>query len=158
GIGKEIAFAFAEAGAKGVLCADIKDDAATKIAKESKGLAASPKFEAVGVAVDIANAHSVQSMVDVALKKFGRIDCLVNAAGVPVVPFHMTSEEDFRRVFGVNARGSFLLSKAIIHVVSAMAFGAGPCKVLYITAQHALLGITRASGKLSKHDSTTTQW
>jgi NAD(P)-dependent dehydrogenase (short-subunit alcohol dehydrogenase family) len=90
------------------------------------------------------------------------------------VPFHETSDEDFDKVFNVNARGAFLVSKAvvpvmagqepynvttkrfgkrslsrgsIVNVASAMAFGAVPCKTPYITAKHALLGITRASGK-----------
>jgi NAD(P)-dependent dehydrogenase (short-subunit alcohol dehydrogenase family) len=96
-----------------------------------------------------------------------------------VVPFHQTSDEDFSRVFDVNARGAFLLSKmiapvmasqepytvetnrfgtrqlsrgAIVHIASAMAFGAVPCKTPYITAKHALLGITRSSGTYSHPD------
>lgn len=98
-----------------------------------------------------------------------------------IVSFHATSDEDISRVFNVNARGAFLLSKAvapvmagqeahtvttkrfgtrtpshgaIIHVASAMAFGAVPCKAPYITAKHALLGITRASGKLPQPNTT----
>jgi NAD(P)-dependent dehydrogenase (short-subunit alcohol dehydrogenase family) len=57
GIGKEIAFAFAEAGAKGVLCADIGGDEATKVAKESRALATSPDFKALSFSFDITDAH-----------------------------------------------------------------------------------------------------
>lgn len=82
GIGKETTFAFAEAGVKGVLCADIKGDETNKVAQESKGLTASPEFKAVGFAVDITDARSVQSLVEFALKEFRRIGYLVNAADV----------------------------------------------------------------------------
>jgi NAD(P)-dependent dehydrogenase (short-subunit alcohol dehydrogenase family) len=89
-------------------------------------------------------------------------------------PFHETSDEDFDRLLNVNARGAYLVSKAvatamasqepttistkrfgvrtlsrgsIVNVASAMAFGALPGKTPYVTSKHALLGITRASGK-----------
>ncbi|PVI03083.1 NAD(P)-binding protein [Periconia macrospinosa] len=171
GIGKEAVFALAEAGAKGVICADIKGDEVKAIAEQSKALAASPDFKSSGFAVDVTDSQSVQSLVRFAVNEFGRIDYLINAAGVRSRSAAMVSN-NFNRVHDVNARGAFLLSKAvapvmagqepytittkrfgertlscgsIVHVASAMAFGAVPCKTAYITAKHALLGITRAS-------------
>lgn len=195
GIGREIVFAFAEAGAKGIICADIKVDDATRVAEESKVIASSEDFKALSCSLDITKSQSVNALVDFAVKEFGRIDFLVNAAGVSshhhvsviavlikftqidveaLLPFQVTSEDDMNRVMSVNAHGAFIISKAaalvmtaqeprtlttkrfgtrslsrgaIVHIASAMAFGAVPYKTPYITAKHALLGIVRASGK-----------
>ncbi|OAG10984.1 uncharacterized protein CC84DRAFT_1173290 [Paraphaeosphaeria sporulosa] len=107
GIGKEAVFAFAEAGAEDNICADLKGNEPP----------ASPK----------------KSLVDFAVQEFARIDYLVNAAGArtetsiskarltrashidveAVVPSHLTSDADLTRVFDVNARGAFLLYKAV---------------------------------------------
>ena len=84
GIGKEAAFSLAESGAKGIVFADIRGDAATKAAEECKGLAVSTDFKSIGLPVDVTDAKSVQSLVEFALKEFGRIDYLVNAAGASV--------------------------------------------------------------------------
>jgi NAD(P)-dependent dehydrogenase (short-subunit alcohol dehydrogenase family) len=82
GIGKEIVFALAEAGAKGVLCADLKGDEASKVAEESKSFATVLDFRAFVFEVDITDAQSVQALAEFGLKQFGRVDYLVNAAGV----------------------------------------------------------------------------
>ncbi|ORY09576.1 hypothetical protein BCR34DRAFT_665425 [Clohesyomyces aquaticus] len=175
GIGKETALAFAEAGAKGVLFGDLQAEKVAEVAEESKKSAASDEYKAVSCKVDITNVQSIQDMVALALKEFGRVDYLVNSAGADIkalAPFHETSDEDFDRVLNVNAKGAYLVSKAvavviavqepvkvstkrfgertlsrgaIVNVASAMAFGAVPGKTPYITSKHALLGITRAS-------------
>jgi len=67
---------------KGVLFADLQGDKASQIASESNKTASSDAYKAVSCAVDITNVQSVQDMVDLAVKEFGRIDYLVNSAGV----------------------------------------------------------------------------
>ena len=91
GIGKEAAFAFAEAGALGVAFADINEEGALAAAEESKKFAENASFKAIAVKVDITDEASVDEMVQTALKEFGRIDYSVNSAGVcdlPHIFFH----------------------------------------------------------------------
>ncbi|KAI1371684.1 NAD(P)-binding protein [Hypoxylon crocopeplum] len=182
GVGKEVAFTFAEAGAKGVIFADINEPAVTQASEESKKLASNPLYRTIAVRTDVTDADSVQALVDLAVKEFGRIDYCINSAGVAVgefVRFTDVTIEDFERVLGVNTKGAFLLSKAvvkamqaqepahvdfgrhgirnigrgsIVHVSSALAFMAGPFKTPYTTSKHALMGITRAIAQDCKFD------
>ena len=88
GIGKETAIAFAQAGCKGVVLADINEEGAQVAAEESRNLAAHPSFRATAVKVNITEEASVNNMVSLALKEFGRIDYSVNSAGVRHPPHH----------------------------------------------------------------------
>ena len=63
---------------------------------------------------DISNSEDRQRLCDETLRKFGRVDCLVNNAGVAPLErtdLLQTSEESFRRVLGVNLEGTFFLSQ-----------------------------------------------
>lgn len=82
GIGKETAFAFAEAGVKGVAFADLNEQGAQDAAAESKKYATDVEYQSLVIKVDIADEASVQQMVDQVVKEFGRIDYAVNSAGV----------------------------------------------------------------------------
>ncbi|GAW19869.1 hypothetical protein ANO14919_093600 [Xylariales sp. No.14919] len=114
-------------------------------------------------------------MVDLAVKTFGRIDYCINAFGVDVaeyVPFQQTTLEDYDRVLGINAKGPFLVTRAvgramlsqepaqadfgrlglrdigrgsIVNVSSAMALVAVPAKAPYTTSKHAVTGVTKAA-------------
>ena len=65
-----------------MLVADINKRGAQETAEKSKQHATHPDYRAVSVTVDVTDAVSVQGMVDVAVKEFGRIDYSVNSAGV----------------------------------------------------------------------------
>lgn len=82
GIGREAALAFAEAGASGIIFADLDEGGARDSAEQSKRLASHSKYCYLVVHVDITDAESVQAMVDGAVKEFGRIDYSVHCAGV----------------------------------------------------------------------------
>lgn len=82
GIGKETAISFAEVGAKGVAFADINEDGALVAAEESKKNVKDTVYRVIAVKVDITNEDSVENMVKVVLKEFGRIDYSVNSAAV----------------------------------------------------------------------------
>ena len=82
GIGEEIAYAFAEAGAAGIVLADINDQKANEVAEKSKTLASHLEYRTLVVAVDLTDQPSVKRLVDSVVKEFGRIDYNVNAAGV----------------------------------------------------------------------------
>ena len=93
------AFAFAEAGAKGVAFADINEEGALAAAEESKKLAENANFKAIAVKVDITDEASVDNMVQSALKEFGRIDYSVNSAGV-CLPLHVIlSQHNVKRLY-----------------------------------------------------------
>ena len=69
-----------------MLVADIDVKGAQETAEKSKQFAKDPKYRALGVMVDVTDPISVQAMVDVALKEFGRVDYSVNSAGVCAIP------------------------------------------------------------------------
>lgn len=110
GIGKAIAQRFAEEGAK-VLCVDINGETATATAEEIQ--AAGGTAEAL--AADISQLDQIRAYADRCLALYGRIDVLVNNAGVNLPGLlHEMSEEDIDRTLNVNLRGSIYSSRTII--------------------------------------------
>ena len=119
GIGRTIARTFAKQKAAVVIAdmneAGVKDT--VKAIKEEGG-------EAFGVVVNITDEASVQNMVDQVMKKYGRIDVLVNNAGISqkVTVADMTLA-DMKRIFEVNVFGLFLCTKACMKVMRAQKYG-----------------------------------
>ncbi|RWA03935.1 hypothetical protein EKO27_g11172 [Xylaria grammica] len=176
GIGREVAFTFAEAGVKGMLLADVNAEASAEVAEQAKSLASNPAYTYLSTRVDATDVTSVDEMVDLAVKTFGRIDYCINAFGVDVaeyVPPQQTTLEDYDRVLGINTKGPFLITRAvgrvmlsqepaqadfgrlglrdigrgsIVNVSSAMALVAVPAKAPYTTSKHAVTGVTKAAG------------
>lgn len=106
GIGLGIAVALAKDGFN-IVIADIKQDECEAAANELRALG----VEAVGVACDVANAAAVEALFKQAMEKFGRLDALVNNAGIyPFVSFDKMTEADWDRVMAVNLKGVFLCS------------------------------------------------
>jgi 3-oxoacyl-[acyl-carrier protein] reductase len=107
GIGAGIAKRFAEEGAS-VAVLDLAEDAA---AATAEGLGAE---KAIGVACNVADAASVQAAVSRVVEELGKVDVLVNNAGVTRdnLLFKMT-EEDWDTVMNVHLRGSFLMSREV---------------------------------------------
>lgn len=110
GIGKAIALAYAQAGATVVAGSTSAD----KVEATRKELGAGHD----AVQMDVANPTSVQAAVDATARKFGRIDVLVNAAGVikrqPTIDMAV---EEFERIIRVNLTGSFIASQAVARVM-----------------------------------------
>ncbi|KAI0172144.1 NAD(P)-binding protein [Hypoxylon sp. FL1284] len=175
GIGREVAFTIAEAGAKGILLADLDIEAVAKVADQCKTLASNPDCRCISTAVNVTDAASVDAMVNLAKAKFGRVDYCINSFGVDVavyVPFDETDPDDYDRVLGINTKGIFLVTRAvakvmkaqepvsvdlgrhgprdvgrgsIVNVSSAMALVAVSGKVPYTTSKHAITGVTKAA-------------
>ena len=110
GIGRAIALGFAEAGAK-VVAGSTNPDKVAAIAKElGSGHHA--------VQMDVANEGSIRNAVDEAAKKFGRLDVVVNAAGVIMrKPSLELATEDFERIVRVNLTGSFVVCREAARVM-----------------------------------------
>jgi len=107
GLGKWIALGFAHAGAD-VAVADINMKAAEETAKEIE----ESKRKAFPVKVDISEIESIEEMVQKTLQNFGRIDCLVNNAGVNVhKPLLDITPQEFDFVASVNFRGVYFASQ-----------------------------------------------
>jgi NAD(P)-dependent dehydrogenase (short-subunit alcohol dehydrogenase family) len=98
----------------------------------------------------------VQASIDAVAKRFGRIDALVNNAGVAVFkPIGETTFEEFRHVLGTNLDGAFLCSQAcvpymkkagggaIVNIASISGLRASTLRVAYGTSKAALLHLTK---------------
>ena len=114
GIGKEIAVAFAEVGAR-VVIADIAFEAAEAVAKtlQDRG------FDAIALAVDVSSEAAVQTMVDNTISKFETIDVLVNnaARGGGPASVEALSLEDWNSVIMVNLTSVFLCCREVGNIM-----------------------------------------
>lgn len=104
GIGQAVARAFAREGAL-VVIADINEAGARDAAAELGP-------DAMGLGVDVAVPASVQAMVDAIVAKHGRIDVLMNNAGVGGnTPFLEIPMEEWNRIVGINLTGAFTVAQ-----------------------------------------------
>ncbi len=111
GIGRVIARRLAEEGAR-VLVADINLESVARAAAELPG--------AVPVTVDVTEPASVARMIQTALDVFGRLDVLVNNAGVGLnCPFLETTPEQWERTIRVNLTGTFHCAQAAARAMAA---------------------------------------
>lgn len=152
GIGKAMALAFAREGAN-VVVADID---AGRVSESVQAITRA-SGRAIGAAGDVASASYAGSLVDTALKNFGRLDVLCNNAGIAdgYVPVDEMSEEVWRRVLDVNLTGQFLLARAVLpHMLAAKrgvilntASVAGIVAIsgpAYSASKHGVIGLTQS--------------
>lgn len=119
GIGHATAMKFAREGAIVVICDVGQDgvDAAVRDVVAAKG-------EAVGFVVDVTRPASIRAMVDAVMQKFGRVDVLVNNAGiVQDASLLKMSEVQFDRVIDVNLKGTYNCAKAVADIMVAQGAG-----------------------------------
>ncbi|WP_329191772.1 MULTISPECIES: SDR family oxidoreductase [unclassified Streptomyces] len=152
GIGAAIALAMAEAGADVAITYAANEVAAEEVIGKVKA------FGRRGVAVraDAGDVADAAAAVDWAAQSLGRLDVLVNNAGVGVVgPLEELTLADVDRVLAVNVRGAFLASQAaaghmsqggrIITIGTCMAQRVpGPGGTLYTMSKSALTGLSKA--------------
>ncbi|MDP4022976.1 glucose 1-dehydrogenase [Methylobacterium sp. NEAU 140] len=104
GIGLAVARAYAREGAR-VVVADLNAEGARAAAEDLGG-------GALGLVVDVADAGSVAAMIAAIVESCGRIDILMNNAGIGAnTPFLETRLEDWNRILGVNLTGAFLVAQ-----------------------------------------------
>ena len=110
GMGKEEAKLFAKEGAK-VVVADIIENEAEEVAKEiiQNG------GEAMAYKLDVSKAKNWEKMVEAIVEKWGKVDVLVNNAGIlSLTGVEDTTEEEWDKVMAVNAKGNFLGVKYVL--------------------------------------------
>jgi NAD(P)-dependent dehydrogenase (short-subunit alcohol dehydrogenase family) len=111
------------------------------------------------VPADVTDEGQVRDYVRAATAAFGRLDALVNNAGIegPVSPLTETEVEQFDKVLAVNVRGVWLGMKhagpaiaahgggAIVNLSSVAGLGATPGIVAYGASKHAVIGVTKTA-------------
>ncbi|MEY9213504.1 SDR family oxidoreductase [Thermobifida halotolerans] len=151
GIGLACVQALAASGARVVL-ADLDVDATARAAETVRG-------DTLAVWTDVADPGSVDSLVDVAVDRFGGLHAMVNSAAVSgeSVPVGDYSTESWRRVLGVNLDGVFYCMRAairamrrggggsIISVASVLGRVGSPRAGAYVAAKHGVVGLTRSA-------------
>ena len=119
GIGKAVALLLARNGAD-IIVSDINLEKAEETAREVEGLGQ----RALAVKTNVAEANDVEKMVQTALERFGRIDILINNAGITRDKLLLRmSDEDWDAVLGVNLRGTFLCTRAVIRPMAKQKSG-----------------------------------
>jgi 3-oxoacyl-[acyl-carrier protein] reductase len=104
GIGATIANQISEAGAKVIINYSGNKEAADKVVEQiiAKG------GEAIAVQADVSKTDEVKNLFDIAIAHFGKIDVLVNNAGIMITKLIKdTTDEDFTRQFDINVKGTF---------------------------------------------------
>lgn len=147
GIGRAIAHRFAGEGADVMLVGRRPEPLADVVAEIGGGWAHP---------ADVADAAQVEAAVAAALERWGRIDVLVNNAGIAEeVPFLEITPESWDRVVGVNLRGAFLVAQAvaremasrgggaIVHIASIDGSGGDGPFASYNASKAGLLGLNR---------------
>jgi NAD(P)-dependent dehydrogenase (short-subunit alcohol dehydrogenase family) len=111
GLGKALALDFAREGAQVVVNAR-SEESIRPVAEEVEGTGA----EVLAVAADVSKSADVERMVNETVERFGKIDVLINNAGLlgPRVRIEDYPEDEWRRVIDANLTGPFLVSKAAI--------------------------------------------
>lgn len=152
GIGRMAGLLFAKEGAKVALI-----DVSLKTKDETLALFAGQGSEAMFLQGDVADSASAKSMIDAVAASFGKLDILVNCAGI-VTPgsLETTGEADFDRTMAVNVKGTFLMCKyavehmlktgggAVVNIVSSIAIRGVPNRLAYTASKGAVLSMTRA--------------
>jgi NAD(P)-dependent dehydrogenase (short-subunit alcohol dehydrogenase family) len=151
GIGRSIAIGFARAGAT-VIATDQNEQTLQAVADALVGVGT----PALCLLLDVSDPKAIREAVDTAVARYGRIDTLVNNAGVRVhKPVLEHTLEEWERVFRVNCTGVFLLCQAvarsmlkaqggtIINISSQMAVVTSPSRVAYCASKAALNQMTR---------------
>ena len=150
GLGVHFARALAEAGADVALGARREERLA-----ETRQVVEDAGRRAITVRTDVADPASCQALVDAAMAEFGRVDVLVNNAGVgTAVPATRETPEQFRSVIDVNLNGCYWMAQAcgrvmqrgslIINISSVLGLTtAGLPQAAYAASKAGLIGLTR---------------
>jgi NAD(P)-dependent dehydrogenase (short-subunit alcohol dehydrogenase family) len=113
GLGVSFARALAQAGAAVVLDAR-RLDRLSLLAVEIQGMGC----QAIDVRLDVTDPDSCTALASTAMSRFGRVDILINNAGVETAyPFSRETPEQFRRVIDVNLNGCYWMAQAAARVM-----------------------------------------
>ncbi len=136
GIGRGVALAFAAEGADLAVAYYDREDQAHSLAREIE----TRGRRCLLTRADVTQEADVQAMVAAARERFGRIDVLVNNAGIQKPGLITeTTLEDWERMMGVHLRGAFLCCRAVSPVMMAQHSG----RIILVTSQLGYIGRAR---------------
>ncbi len=152
GIGREICLGLSKQGAK-IVIAELDIENSNKVIEEIKDSGS----EAIAIKTDISNENSVKNLILETIKKFNKIDILINNAGIRhVKKLDDHNLNDWNDMLSVNLTGPYICCKAvipemkkvgkgkIINFGSIASFMGRPDRVGYVAAKSGVLGLTRA--------------
>jgi NAD(P)-dependent dehydrogenase (short-subunit alcohol dehydrogenase family) len=155
GIGKATAIEFASKGYRVIATTrSIKNkEELEKMFKES----IHGDGEVIVEALDVNNEEDVKNLIHSIVEKYGRLDCLVNNAGIMIenVPLHQTTTENFEKIINTDLFGVYYGMKyaiiemlkqgggSIVNVASDAGLIGGYSSSLYTAAKHAVVGLTK---------------
>lgn len=155
GIGRSISLELARAGAK-IVIADYVVEAAQAVADEVKSLG----VDSLAVKADVSNPADVESMVNSAVDKFGKIDILINNAGITRDNLILRmSESEWDSVLDINLKGTFNCTKAvakhmlrqrsgkIVNVASVMGVIGNAGQANYSASKGGIIALTKTTAK-----------
>ncbi len=153
GIGLGVARALAAAGAAVILNGFGR---AEEIAGTRSAIAAEFGVDALYSPADMTSPAAIEQMIDLALEKFGRLDVLVNNAGIQhVAPVDQFPIDKWDAILAINLSSAFHTMRLalpamrrnkfgrIINVASAHGLVASPFKAAYVAAKHGMVGLTK---------------
>lgn len=155
GMGKAIALLFAAQGSK-VVATDINQER-LKILQEE---ADEQGRELTTLVANVANEQDVEAMMQLAVSKYGRLDVLVNNAGVMdnFAPVGELDNSTWERVMAINVDGTFKAMRSairiflengggtIVNLTSMAGLGGGKAGAAYTASKHAVVGLTKNAG------------
>ena len=152
GIGREIAITLSKEGHKIIANYNKSEEQAKELEKQNTNIEI---FKA-----DVSKRNEVQNMVQEIIKKYGKIDVLINNAGISENKlFTNVTDEDWNRMINTNLYSAFCVSQkvipymihekngCIINISSIWGVEGGSCEVHYSTAKAGIIGLTKALAK-----------
>lgn len=119
GIGKSTALKFGQEGAKVVVC-DLKQNEVDAVVSEIKAAGG----QAMGAVVNVTSDADIKAAVDAVMKAWGRVDVLVNNAGITMdSTMKKMTEEQWDRVIDINLKGVWRCTKAVTDIMLAQNSG-----------------------------------
>ena len=156
GIGREIALELARQGADVVVNYAGSEAKAHEVVEEIKGLGR----EALAIQCDVSKSESVTDMIKGTVEHFGKLDILINNAGITRDNLLMRMKEnEWDDVMNINLKGVFLCTKAvtrqmmkqrsgrIINISSVVGVSGNPGQANYVAAKAGVIGLTKTSAK-----------
>jgi NAD(P)-dependent dehydrogenase (short-subunit alcohol dehydrogenase family) len=142
----------------------LHDEGATIVVADLHGAEeAAAELGGLGVRVDVSSEADTQAMAAAALERYGRIDGLINNAGIysslVPKPFEEIDVDEWRQVYDVNVLGMFLATRAVVPAMRAAGFGrivniasgtpykGVPFLLHYVTSKGAVITMTRSIAK-----------
>jgi 3-oxoacyl-[acyl-carrier protein] reductase len=132
GIGRAIVERLAAEGVAGVVIADVQgaEAAAQEIARRHGDVV-------LAWPTDVSSPAQVETVAQATLERWGRINILVNNAGIcPVVAWDDTTPEDWNRILAINLTGMYLCPRAVVPSMRAQRYG----RIVYISSEAAFSG------------------